>query len=166
MLRRSPEDKIMDLAQALAWRRELAARGTRLAITNGCFDLLHRGHAQYLAGAAACTDALLVAVNSDRSVQALKGPDRPVVGEKDRAYLVASLECVDAVVLFETVKPIPVFRALTPDIYVKGGDYTVRTLDAEERVILQEMGCEFVFIPFVEGHSTTETIRRVRREKG
>ena len=152
----------MTLDQAVAWRQGLRQQGLRLAVTNGCFDLLHRGHAEYLARARECADALLVAVNSDASVKALKGPSRPVVAEGDRAFLLASLEAVDAVVVFPTVKPLEVFRCVVPDVYVKGGDYTVDTIDREECVLLQSLGCEFRFIPFVPGLSTTSTISRVR----
>jgi len=152
----------MALEQAVAWRQGLRDQGRRLGVTNGCFDLLHRGHAEYLARAREAADALLVAVNSDASVKALKGPSRPVVAEGDRAFLLASLEAVDAVVVFPTVKPLDVFRRLVPDVYVKGGDYTVETIDQEECALLRSLGCEFRFIPFVPGLSTTSTISRVR----
>jgi len=159
---RTPDSKIMTLAQAVAWRQTLRGGNLRLALTNGCFDLLHRGHAEYLARARESADALLVAVNSDASVKALKGPSRPVVSEPDRAFLLASLEAVDAVVVFATVKPTGVFRQVRPDVYVKGGDYTIDTIDREERDVLMDLGCEFRFIPFVPGFSTTSTISRVR----
>ena len=159
---RNPLSKILTLDQAVAWRQELRQRGQRLAVTNGCFDLLHRGHAEYLARARDLAEALLVAVNTDASVKALKGPSRPVVGEADRAYLLASLEAVDAVVLFAANKPLAEFRALVPDVYVKGGDYTLDTIDREEFAVLRECACEFRFIPFVAGLSTTNTIARVR----
>lgn len=159
---RQPEDKILSLEQAVAWREDLGRHRHRVGVTNGCFDLLHRGHAEYLCRARQRTDALLVAVNSDASVRQVKGPGRPVVGEADRAYMVASLECVDAVVLFETPKPIPLFRAVVPDIYVKGGDYDESTIDREEHGVLKELGCEFVFVSFVPGFSTTQTIAQVK----
>lgn len=159
---RTPDSKIMTLDQAASWRQTLRRGSLRLALTNGCFDLLHRGHAEYLARARASADALLVAVNSDASVKALKGPGRPVVSEQDRAFLLACLEAVDAVVVFATVKPIDVFRQVQPDVYVKGGDYTIDTIDDEERPVLMALGCEFRFIPFVPGFSTTSTISRVR----
>lgn len=159
---RTPESKIMTLGEAAAWRNELRRRGLRLAVTNGCFDLLHRGHAEYLARARGCADALLVAVNSDASVKAIKGPNRPVVGQADRAFLLASLEVVDAVVIFSGAKPLDVFPRVVPDVYVKGGDYTEETIDREEHAVLKGLGCEFRFIPFVPGFSTTSTISRVR----
>ncbi len=159
---RSPESKLMSLDQAVVWRQALRGQGRRLAVTNGCFDLLHRGHAEYLSRARECADALLVAVNTDASVRALKGPSRPVVSEADRAFLLACLEAVDAVVLFAEIKPLEVFRRVVPDIYVKGGDYTIETIDQEECALLKTLGCEFRFIPFVPGFSTTGTIARVR----
>lgn len=159
---RTPQAKILSLEKAVTWRQTLRETTQRLGITNGCFDLLHRGHAEYLCNARQRTDALLVAVNSDASVRRVKGPGRPVVSEADRAYMVASLECVDAVVLFETAKPIAVFRALLPDIYVKGGDYDENTIDREEHAVLKALGCTFVFVPFVPGFSTTQTIAQVK----
>lgn len=152
----------MTLAEAVAWRQELRTKQLRLAMTNGCFDLLHRGHAEYLARARETADALLVAINSDASVRAIKGPERPVVAEQDRAFLLACLESVDAVVVFGDEKPLPLFEALVPDLYVKGGDYTVDTIVQEERRLLERLGTEFAFIPFVGGFSTTRTIAKVR----
>ena len=160
---RPAASKIMSLSEAHTWRCGLRARGLRLAVTNGCFDLLHRGHAEYLSRARDCADALLVAVNSDASVRALKGPERPVVSETDRAYLLASLEAVDAVVIFNDTRPLEVFPAVVPDVYVKGGDYTEERLDRDEHAILKGLGCEFRFVPFVQGFSTTSTINRLRQ---
>lgn len=160
-----PARKILTLAQAQAWHAQLRAAGKSLAVTNGAFDLLHRGHATYLWQAAQQADALLVAINSDASVQASKGPDRPLVNENDRAYLVASLACVSAVVIFNGPKPVDVFTAIPPDVYVKGGDYTEDSLDREEHAILKQAGARFVFIPLVDGCSTTATVRRIREAR-
>jgi len=160
---RSPGSKLMDLAGARRWRSELARNGLALALTNGCFDLLHRGHADYLAKARGEADALLVAVNSDRSVRAVKGPDRPIVSQEDRTYMLACLEAVDAVLIFDTPKPLDVFRQIVPDVYVKGGDYDEQTIDREEHALLTKLGVTFRFIPFVAGLSTSDTIRRVRQ---
>lgn len=159
---RLPESKILSLADAVQWRRHLADSGRKLALTNGCFDLLHRGHAQYLALARQQADALLVAMNSDLSVRTVKGPGRPVVKQQDRAYLLGSLEAVDAVVMFDTAKPLEIFETIVPDIYVKGGDYDESTIDREEHALLSRLGVTFRFVSFVDGLSTTETIRRVR----
>jgi rfaE bifunctional protein nucleotidyltransferase chain/domain len=152
----------MSLAEAAEWCRSLRERGAKVAVTNGVFDLLHRGHAQYLFAARQCADALLVAVNSDDSVKRIKGPERPVVGEQDRLFLVASLEAVDAVVVFSGAKPLDVFRTIVPDVYVKGGDYDESTIDREEHAILKKQGVRFCFIPFVQGRSTTSTIAKVK----
>jgi D-beta-D-heptose 7-phosphate kinase/D-beta-D-heptose 1-phosphate adenosyltransferase len=152
----------MTLEQAVAWRTELRANGQRLAVTNGCFDLLHRGHAEYLSHAREVADALLVAINSDASVRAIKGPERPVISEQDRAFMLACLESIDAVVVFDDEKPLGLLEAIVPDVYVKGGDYTVETIVQEERRLLEGLGSSFAFIPFVAGFSTTNTIAKVR----
>jgi len=158
-----PRSKIHSVEALRAILADLQAGGRRVVFTNGCFDLLHRGHAEYLAQARGCADALLVAVNSDASVRALKGPERPIVSEADRAYLLASLEAVDAVVIFSDTRPLEVFPAVVPDVYVKGGDYTEERLDRDEHAILKGLGCEFRFVPFVQGFSTTGTISRLRQ---
>ena len=163
---RSPECKVMTRAQAVVWREKLRADGRRLAMTNGCFDLLHRGHAEYLAHARQTADALLVAINSDASVRAIKGPERPVVSEQDRAFMLACLESIDAVVIFGDEKPLALFETLVPDVYVKGGDYDIETIVQEERRLLERLGTSFAFIPFVSGFSTTRTIEKVRGAGG
>jgi rfaE bifunctional protein nucleotidyltransferase chain/domain len=161
---RNPADKVMSLEQAVAWRHELRRQGRRLAATNGCFDLLHRGHASYLNEARSCGDALLVAINSDASVRALKGPTRPLVTEQDRAYLLAALECVDAVVIFDSPRATELFRQLPPDVYVKGGDYTEETLDRDEYAVLKAAGAEFRFIRFINGLSTTNLVKKIQQD--
>ena len=160
----SINDKIMTLDQAVAWSQKLQASGKKLVVTNGVFDLLHRGHAQYLHDAAELGDALLVAINSDNAVHKLKGPTRPIVNENDRAFMLAAMEAVSAVVIFDATKPVEVFRRLHIDVYVKGGDYTEETLDREEYAILKAQSPRFAFIPFVTGFSTTNTIKRIRQE--
>ena len=151
--------KIMTLAQAVEWRGELRLNGKKLAVTNGCFDILHRGHAEYLQSARNCGDALLVLVNADASIRALKGPTRPICRAEDRAFLLASLEYVDAVVIFDGQRCNAELEAVKPDIYVKGGDYTVEKLDPSERSVLLAAKAEFRFIPFVPGYSTTAVIK-------
>jgi D-glycero-beta-D-manno-heptose 1-phosphate adenylyltransferase len=159
---RSPRDKIMTYAQARAWRDELHRDGRQLVVTNGCFDLLHRGHVEYLIEARQHGDALLVAINSDASLRQLKGPTRPLVSQDDRAFLLASLEAVDAVVIFPNLKPIDLFQAVPPDIYVKGGDYNEATTDRDEYPVLKAAGARFVFVPFVKGYSTSQLIAKIR----
>ena len=157
----NPEIKIMSLKKASAWRNKLRQSGKKLVITNGCFDILHRGHAEYLSRARKCGDALLIAINSDASVRAIKGKSRPIVCETDRAYLLASLIYVDAVVIFNTPRCTDLFLALKPDIYVKGGDYNIDNIDKEEKGALLKVGSKIKFIKFIPGLSTTEILRKI-----
>lgn len=161
----NPANKIMSLETAVLWRKKLSQNGCSLAVTNGCFDLLHRGHAEYLRSAAALADKLLVLINSDDSVRELKGPTRPVNVEYDRAYILSCLRFVDAVVVFSGKRCTAELAALAPDAYAKGGDYTLETLDSEERNALLNAGTTIHFIPFVPGHSTTGTLAKVRGEQ-
>ena len=154
----------MTAAAAARWRAGLRRRGATLVMTNGCFDLLHRGHAEYLSQARAQGDALLVALNTDASIRALKGPTRPVLPETDRSFLLASLECVDAVVLFGTTASTdarPLLKRLVPDVYVKGGDYTIDTINQDERVLLDELGSRIEILRLVAGMSTSELVDRL-----
>ena len=152
----------MKLEDALIWRQELKKSGKKLVITNGCFDILHRGHVEYLAGARACGDALLVLINSDASVRSIKGPTRPVNDELARITVLEALRCVDAAVVFTSSRCDRELDVLEPDIYVKGGDYTVEKLDKTERAVLEKHGTEIKFIPFVPGFSTTSIIEKMR----
>ena len=156
----SPRSLVMTLDEAVEARRKLAASGRKLAVTNGCFDLLHRGHAEYLMQARSLADRLFVLINSDESVRALKGPTRPVNQEDDRAFLLACLEFVDGVVIFRSSRCDRELAALKPDVYAKGGDYTVESLDPSERAALLEAGSDIRFIPFVPGYSTTGTLKK------
>jgi rfaE bifunctional protein nucleotidyltransferase chain/domain len=162
---RTPQDKILTLEQAAAYRAELHAAGKKLVITNGCFDLPHRGHFEYLNAAREEGDALLVAMNSDDSLRRLKGPPRPIIPAKDRAYILGSMQAVDAVVIFEELNALEVFRAVPPHVYVKGGDYTEETLNRDEYPSLKATGCRFCFIPFVPGYSTTTLLASIRQLK-
>ena len=157
-----PESRVMTLDAAVAWRASLRADGKKLVVTNGCFDLLHRGHAEYLARSRSLGDALLVLVNSDASVRALKGPSRPVVDEVSRTLLLCSLRAVDAAVIFDAPRCHRELAALAPDIYVKGGDYTVEQLDPDERAALFAAHTQIVFQPFVDGFSTTRLLDRIK----
>jgi len=133
----------------------------RLVLTNGCFDLLHTGHVRYLQQARALGDALIVAVNSDRSVRKLKGPTRPLNSEQDRAEVLAALRCVDYVTIFDEMRVTEVIKKLQPAIYAKGGDYTIETLDASEREALRACGAEVKILPLVRGRSTTSLMKRM-----
>ncbi len=150
--------KIVTAAELARVRDTLAAQGKKLVFTNGCFDLLHVGHVRYLQAARALGDALVVAVNGDASVRALKGPSRPVNPENDRAEVLAALGCVDYVVLFPEVRVTGLLRAVRPHIYAKGGDYTPDTLDKEERVAIDAAGSEIHILPLVPGRSTTSIL--------
>ncbi len=144
---------------------EYAAAGKKLVLTNGCFDLLHTGHVRYLEQARALGDALIVAVNSDRSVRELKGPERPLNGELDRAEVLAALRCVDHVTVFDDKRVTGVIKALCPAIYAKGGDYTLETLDPGERSALEEAGATIMLVSLVPGRSTTGILERARESR-
>ena len=153
---RPPASKILSLGDAVAWR---AAAG-RVAFTNGVFDLLHPGHVDLLLAARATADALVVGINSDDSVRRLKGAGRPVRSETDRAYLLAALECVDAVVIFPEDTPLAIIRALHPDVLIKGGDYA--PADVVGRSEVEGWGGRLLIVPLSAGHSTTATIDSLR----
>jgi rfaE bifunctional protein nucleotidyltransferase chain/domain len=142
-------------------RERLRAEGRRLVFTNGCFDLLHVGHVRYLAGARALGDALLVAVNSDRSVRALKGAGRPLVGESERAEVLAALGAVDFVTVFDDESPRALIAELLPDVLVKGGDYALDEIHGREEV--EAAGGRVLALPFVENASTTGIVERVKQ---
>lgn len=141
----------------------MRACGKRLVATNGCFDLLHLGHVVYLETARNHGDALLVGLNSDGSVRELKGPERPVTPEGDRAAVLAALESVDGVCVFTEKTAIRFLAAVEPDIYVKGGDYTLETLNQDERRAVEQAGGRIVIIPFVPGRSTTALLKKISR---
>jgi rfaE bifunctional protein nucleotidyltransferase chain/domain len=153
--------KILTPDRLQSWREQLRRSGRKLVITNGCFDLLHAGHVTYLQAARNLGDALLVGLNGDASVRALKGDGRPLNGEQDRALVLAALECVDAVCVFPEVRATRFLDTAQPDIYVKGGDYTPDTLDQDERRAVESHGGRIEIIPFLPGRSTTDIIRRM-----
>jgi rfaE bifunctional protein nucleotidyltransferase chain/domain len=154
-------DKILEVAGLAVQGDLLRAQGRRLVFTNGCFDLLHVGHVRYLQAARRCGDALAVAVNGDESVRALKGPTRPINCEVDRAEVLAGLECVDFVVLFHTPRVDSVIREVRPAVYVKGGDYTLDTLDPAERAALEAVGARVNIVGLVPGKSTTAVVQKM-----
>ena len=151
---------ILDGGELLRVRAELRAARRTLVFTNGCFDLLHVGHARYLAAARALGDALLVAVNSDRSVRALKGAGRPLTSEGERAEMLAALAAVDFVTVFDDESPRRLISELLPDVLVKGGDYALEEIHGREEV--EAAGGRVLALPFVEGASTTGIIERIR----
>lgn len=145
-----------DLAQTLF---DLKQQGKRVVTTNGCFDVLHVGHLRYLQAARQVGDLLVVLLNSDLSTQLLKGPKRPIVPEAERAELLAGMSCVDFVTLFDETSPEKLLEQLQPSIHVKGGDYTEETLP--EAPLLKRIGTQMVFIPFIQGKSTTNVIQKI-----
>lgn len=157
-----PNPKLLSLPDAVVLRNRLRDAGQRVVLTNGVFDLLHTGHLFYLQQARARGDALFIALNADASVKQLKGPLRPVQTETERAYALAALACVDAVVVFREKRLTREIEALRPDVYVKAGDYTLEKLDAEERAALQAGGAQIEFMPFLAGFSTTSLIAKIK----
>ena len=156
-------DKIIAGEQLSAWRKRLRAQGKRLVVTNGCFDLLHRGHVAYLEAARALGDVLLVGVNSDASVRELKGPERPVNSEADRAAVLAALQSVDAVCVFADRTALRFLSNVQPDIYAKGGDYTIDTINQEERHLIEQLGGKVAIVPGVPGQSTSALLEKIAR---
>jgi D-beta-D-heptose 7-phosphate kinase/D-beta-D-heptose 1-phosphate adenosyltransferase len=153
--------KILTEVEMLEERERIRSLGKHLVFTNGVFDLLHLGHVRYLTAARALGDCLLVAINSDRSVATLKGPDRPVVNENERAEILAALRVVDYVTIFDDISPRSLIAALLPDVLVKGGDYGLD--DIHGRAEVEAAGGKVEALPFVEGSSTTTLIERMRK---
>jgi D-glycero-beta-D-manno-heptose 1-phosphate adenylyltransferase len=156
------KEKIIDPDRAATISQELRENGRRLVFTNGCFDLLHVGHVRYLEAARSLGDALIVAINGDESVRALKGEGRPLNRETERAEVIAALESVDHVVIFPEVRATALLEKVRPAIYVKGGDYTTATLDAEERAALEQAAAEIRILPFQSGYSTSGLVGKMR----
>jgi len=155
--------KIISWDQLAGWRAGVRAGNRRLVVTNGCFDLLHVGHVTYLEKARALGDALLVGLNGDEAVRQLKGPERPVNSETDRATVLAALESVDGVCVFRERTATRFLEAAQPDVYVKGGDYTLETLNPEERRTVERTGGKVIILPLVPGKSTTALLEKIVR---
>ena len=145
------------------WRAQLRQSGRTLVVTNGCFDLLHAGHVTYLEQARNAGDALLVGLNGDAAVRKLKGDGRPVNAEQDRATVLAALESVSGICIFTEPTATRFLAHAEPDIYVKGGDYTLDTLNQDERRTVEKAGGKIVIIPFVPGKSTTATLAKIAK---
>ena len=154
-------EKILTPEQMLRERQRLRDVGRRLVFTNGVFDLLHVGHVRYLAQARALGDALLVAINSDRTVRELKGPDRPIFNQAERAEILAALRFVDYITVFDDISPRSLIAELLPDVLVKGGDYQLDQIHGREEV--EAAGGNVISLPFVEGASTTDIIKKMIR---
>lgn len=142
--------------QVNAWKQA----GGDVVFTNGCFDIIHRGHIEVLAQTADLGDRLIIGLNSDSSIQKLKGENRPIIEEQSRAILLASLEFVDAVVIFSEDTPLKLISALLPDVLAKGGDYEIETIVGHE--IVQQNGGKVKLVPFVDGFSSTTIIEKIK----
>jgi rfaE bifunctional protein nucleotidyltransferase chain/domain len=153
-------EKLKTAKELALIRDELDAQGRKLVFTNGVFDLLHVGHVRYLQQARRLGDALMVAVNGDASVRALKGPARPINAEQDRAEVLAALECVSYVTIFPEMRVTGLVETIRPQVYAKGGDYTVASLDPGERAGLEGAGSEIRILSLVAGKSTTAIIEK------
>lgn len=151
---------VLSLPKLVREVRRLRRRGKRIAFTNGCFDLLHAGHLDYLQKVRSRADVLIVAVNSDRSVRRLKGAGRPLVPERERARLVAALKPVDFVTIFPEPTPLQVIRAIQPDVLAKGGDWKRESIVGRE--VVERRGGRVLVIPYLKGHSTTGLVRKIR----
>jgi D-beta-D-heptose 7-phosphate kinase/D-beta-D-heptose 1-phosphate adenosyltransferase len=152
--------RILNLTSLISERDALRREGRSLVFTNGCFDLLHPGHVRYLAAARALGDALVVALNSDRSVRALKGEGRPILSEGERAEVVAALEAVDYVIVFDEETPRELIAELLPDVLVKGGDWRLDQIVGRSEV--EAAGGKVLSLPYVDGASTTDIIERIK----
>ena len=151
--------KICDWEEAKKCARSWKKAGLRIGFTNGCFDILHAGHVRYLQDSAAQADKLIVGLNSDASVQTLKGRSRPIVSENDRAYVLSGLEAVAAVVLFEEETPFELIEWLGPDVLMKGGDYKAEEIVGYDSVT--KRGGVVKVLPFLDGRSTTNIVQRI-----
>ena len=143
--------------QVNAWKQA----GEEVVFTNGCFDIIHRGHIEVLAQTADLGDRLIIGLNSDSSIQKLKGEDRPIIDQQARAILLAALSFVDAVILFPEDTPINLISTLLPDVLAKGGDYEIETIVGHE--IVQNNGGEVILVPFIDGFSSTTIIDKIKK---
>ena len=155
--------KVQSRAQIKATAARAKTQGKKIVFTNGCFDLLHVGHLRVLREAKKLGDILIVGINSDRSVNDIKGQDRPIVSEAERAELIGALEMVDYVTLFDEPDPIPLLREIKPDVLVKGGDWGESGVVGRE--LVEGWGGKVVVVPFLEGHSTTNIIEQIERTR-
>lgn len=153
--------RVLGLDELLRLRKEWASQGKTVVVTNGCFDLLHVGHVRYLREARSMGDLLVVGLNDDASVRRLKGPSRPIVGQDDRAELLAALDCVDYVVIFTEDTATDLVATVQPDVYVKGGDYGKGGKELPEAGTVQGYGGRIKLVPLVAGRSTSDLVQQV-----
>lgn len=157
---KTTHEKILSLEALSTLRGEWLASGEKVVFTNGCFDILHKGHVVYLEAAKNLGTKLILGLNSDTSVQRLKGPNRPIQDEESRAFVMAALECIDAVVLFGEDTPLHLIENLSPDILAKGGDYTIKTIVGANQVLSK--GGQVEVIPFIDGYSTSNIESKIK----
>jgi len=155
------KSKIISLPELKDLCTRLQRNHKRIVWTNGCYDILHAGHVLYLQKAKETGDVLIVGLNSDESIRAVKGPTRPIVSQGERAIVMAALECVDYVIIFHETSPYSIIETLQPDVYAKGGDYTLDTINQQERRLVEGYGGEIALLPGVAGSSTTAVINKI-----
>ncbi len=160
----SENKKIRNLAQIKRIVQDYRQRGKKIVWTNGCFDLLHGGHMKYLEKAKRFGDILIVGLNSDASVRRLKGPERPILRQGERAEILSALECVDHILIFNEENVSQYLEQIRPDVYVKGGDYDIKRIDQEEKKVLLKYHAAIKFIPFIKGYSSSEIIKKIKTE--
>ena len=153
-------DKIISLEELKLRAENWKSSSEKIVFTNGCFDILHRGHIEVLAHTADLGDRLIIGLNSDKSIQVLKGENRPIENEESRAILLASLSFVDAVILFSEKTPLNLISSLNPDILAKGGDYEIETIVGHK--VVQENGGQVILVPFIDGFSSTTIIDKIK----
>lgn len=154
--------QVLNQDEAAVWAAQVRAAGKTVVFTNGCFDLLHRGHVDYLQRARDLGDVLLVGLNGDSSVRQLKGPGRPILPEADRAVVLAALRAVDAVVIFQQPTAEALVAAIQPAVYVKGGDWGAGQRTPPEAAVVLSYGGRVQFIPYLPGRSTSEIVAQIR----
>ena len=155
------KSKIYTLPKLVERSKIWRGKGEKIVFTNGCFDLVHRGHVEVLANTADLGDRLIVGLNSDSSIEKLKGENRPIIDENSRAILLASLQFIDAIILFSEDTPQKLIETIVPDILAKGGDYKVEEIAGHE-VVLQNGG-EVILVPFIDGFSTTNIVDKIKQ---
>ncbi|MDO8460309.1 MAG: D-glycero-beta-D-manno-heptose 1-phosphate adenylyltransferase [Nanoarchaeota archaeon] len=156
--------KVVDLEELKRIVEEQKRKGRKIVWTNGCFDILHIGHIKYLQEAKKLGDILIVGINSDESVKKLKGPERPLQSEKERAEILSALDCVDYITIFPDITSTSLLGELQPNIYVKGADYTKESMNQDERKAIMDYNGNIIFIPLVEGKSTSNIIQKLRSD--
>ena len=156
------KSKIYTLPKLVERSKIWRGKGEKIVFTNGCFDLVHRGHVEVLANTADLGDKLIIGLNSDSSIQKLKGENRPIIDENSRAILLASLQFIDAIVLFSEDTPQKLIETIVPDILAKGGDYKVEEIAGHEVVL--ENGGSVILVPFIDGFSTTNIVDKIKQD--